>query len=610
MRFFAGPESMIAFPRASDPAAWDAMAVRWQAFCEDMWTVGGINYDAFVALYDAVPLERRTNVMIDVETPWNGILAAEQDFTHAEIAAHAGVADPLHENAALAGAWARQGRGTLDASTPVAQLKDCAITEWIDCVSYALANGSTNVIHYGSHPSNFSEHAHAVGGLRLPTSDGKATLRSYCGADAVYFRTLAQRVADGSNANSGMADMMRAHDGATAEAFALYPFRINGEDWPAIMALMRNAYGYGAFKRYLANSTTAVGSGDPEYVPADERAWVRATVAAMVPAYRLARDNAAAIDSDLIERAQRPVAAIMFLSPPSPDFTYHADFGASHMIGAWDDDPATAAADMIGALFGDADADTPVVGPPDQVWLWDAATYYWGSLAFDTRSVAAAQYRPQMDRLRVAILKRWFGLPKLGVAEAALIGSRDWAAQDAWYLAWSGGDTIFANSNPTAAWRDATGAVHGSLTALGCTVDFDGPTAELAQYFTAGQVAGTQTIAQTDISLAVRKGISEYILRVGEIGAELAAAAEADAIDYGDGSAVIPAYSIAPGAVPTPRTLITQADGSVRALRSRELLVSPNADGETARAYVLSSDATAILRVVSGDDGVGGGRAE
>jgi hypothetical protein len=173
-------------------------------------------------------------------------------------------------------------------------------------------------------------------------------------------------------------------------------------------------------------------------------------------------------------------------------------------------DPVQAGQMEAIGLFANRDAHNPLVGQPDQVWIWDSARYYWISLPTTNTASADANTKGVVAWARNSLEKVLFGRPEYPTAYKELLESdglsmaanpsaygrnvrerqRDWLMSN--YL----GDEWWVTSN-TVWYQSGTSQLPSP-----CVLSQDSP---LAPWLNFGG-----TITTTDVQLALRHYISDY----------------------------------------------------------------------------------------------------
>jgi len=584
VQLFAEAERLIALSTSHDDYA--AFAARVNACATPMIVIGGgQTYAGFVSAFDALTDSQKYSVMANIEFPWLAILSADTDATPSTDWYGAGQYATIVQTE-----FTRQSAGTVSGSTTITEYKEVAEQLWQDVATYATSNGCVNFIHYATPGWGISNSANGVPyeGVRSSAS------RSYwltTGSHITHEDVADQQV----DANGPLPGLMRAQRGATADGLSWY------SPWPEGVDYSDAIDAWEAFSDTCVRKSAGGVTQATDFEAGMLRQWEEATTASVCYQYRRVRDLAADADVSLADDAERDVALIVLLSPQAPDLATGVFSQRNHWTARFNADPAERASKIVGAIFRAADADTPDVRSPEQVWVWDSARYYWSTYPTLSRAASSSSVQKGIDQVRHAYEVKFFGRQLLADDDPTGEASPS-PSHDSYYQTNNLGDTLWSAANASTEWRSASGVLHASIVSAGLTIDFDDETADLAPYFTASQIAGTAAIDGADIRDAIEHYISEYLVSALEAASEIVALNE----EVGDGPYVHANTTVA-GRVPTPDTQILQADGTTRAIEKGEIVLNIAA-GASPIAYVLCDDN--VMRTLSGGGGGGGGLSD
>ena len=502
MNFYVQPSDVLAV--ATSNPAYAAFATRIGRCGTPYTFVAQTTYATFKTAFDALSADARLVIMNGVEFPW---LAINSSRTDASV-------DSSWTDGTYAGVqteFTRQGLGTVTVGTTLAQLQQCGRQLWIDCATYAKANGCRHIINFSSFGVSFNN---TTGGIPRAGMRSSATNIGYWLATGGE-PTFASVIDTASNSTGSFKPSMSSHhDSVDADGCSNYNFVPHGADWS--VALPKWTSG-GIVRKNSAGATQS-----PDFEATTLREARKRTVATWCYEYRRGRNTVAAADTTYTQHAKRPVANICTFSPATPDLALASYIRRNHWCGLFASDPTTVADDVIGSLFFTPDTDTPNVVPPDEVWLWDSSLYYWVTFPTNSRALTGdASVQKQIDAVRVAMEKLFFGRPQWQSGDPTgdePAGGTDWSAHDTYNQTNNLGDALWYRGNSTAVWRNSSGTLHATIVSQGLTINFaaGGATAKLAPYFTAAQVAGTANITQADVESAIALYISEWMTQAIE----------------------------------------------------------------------------------------------
>jgi hypothetical protein len=451
---FVEPGRAICFD-SSDPE-YAAYKYRLDAVCAPYHTVevnaaGGYQantYGSFTVLFDALPDDLKYGpIMVNL---------GELSFLLMLLAGDADTPSASWYTTYLATVqeeFTRQGLGTASAATPMATWKQAAIGCVGDCCSYALANGASRAIFYGSSVSAFSQSTGPPrAGFYSSPPDATHTWWEQGG-------DLSQPGIGISFANAVTAGKFwalgQAQFGASAQGVACYSFLPDGTVGDEMIPYWASGI--------LGRKNPANSYVSPDFAKDDLYYWHGRTFAQVFRKYREAMDDSVGQGTLDPLVAQQKVAAIIF--PGGAEATQVQNYVQQQRMSVLaSKEPARFVANSIEPMFSAADANSPLVGPPDEIWFWDAPTYFWITLSTLQRSASSSGTQKTIDRTRIGIEKRLFGRPARVVGEP--FGSATWTDHDTWNAANSLGDSFWNSAG--ALWWTTGG---GSQLTAPCVLD-------------------------------------------------------------------------------------------------------------------------------------------
>jgi hypothetical protein len=462
VQVFAEPGRVICFSEGSSEfnsylARFDAAALRYHTV--EVNAAGGHEantFGSFTELFDALPDEKRLGpIMVNIgELTWLLMLSA--DYRSSPSSSWYTTYLPTVQEE-----LDRLGLGTASGSTPISTYKQAAVSVIDDCISYALERGASKCILYGTTgPHSFSQ---STGPPRAGfySSPPDAT-RSWWYEGGDLSQPGLVRTVDNGVDNQQYWAVAQAQRSATAHGVPVYSFLPDGSIGDAMIPYWASGI--------LDRKSPANGFVSPDFLKDDLYYWHRLMYAQMVAQYRRARVDSLGQGTLQSETTLQKVAAIVFAGgAESTQFSNYVQQQRMSLLAS--KEPARFAANTIAAMFQPGDANSALVGGPDELWFWDAPVYFWITYPTFNRAASGATTQKGIDIARIAIEKRLFRRPARTVGEP--FGSAVWTDHDTWNAANNLGDAFWHTSG--ALWWTVVG---GNQLTAPCELDpFGGPLA-------------------------------------------------------------------------------------------------------------------------------------
>ena len=497
---FADPDLLIALP--SSDALYAGFAARLVAASTPYTYISGSGIsgyvpqtsDACIADFDALSDAKKAGyVMVNCEFPWldilsHGITEALPDTNPAD-----GIVDWQADPAIISESLA-QGGGAPDSSWSLADYQSLAVKCWTNITDTLKAKAipPAGIVHYATTTVPFSSSYGVPSGALRYSAPVAGTADWFKGYTAGH-PTLEDQFA-ASVSNGKLVSLRKAQAGAIDGA-AAYSFDPNsGKAVDEIDRWDNSA------ERYDYAGTLLT----PDFTSEDLDAAVAVTSRRMWGEYRKAIQDT--IDSGGLTQSDYPetMAAIVFGSG------INAHYLSSMVVrqarfGLYAKGAAASATNEIAAMFEPPDLNWPVVGPPDQVWVWHSGNYYFWTEPSRTTDPTHPTIVSNPNYLLATNMMRWshevdfLQRPWPPTADDFPWGATADSTVHEWYADNRLGDDWWTNQSSV--WWTVAG---GSQLPAPCVLDQTSP---LAQY-----LDWTADIGWIHIRRAVRAAISEQLV--------------------------------------------------------------------------------------------------
>jgi hypothetical protein len=470
---YADPALAIAFTD-SDPE-WHTYAGRVARAARryTYMAVVGQTYADFTADFDALDATEKAAVMVNLEYPWLEILMQRDDE---------GVDAAWLVDAAVLAEGTRQSI-TIDGGTTLAQFRTLAITLWREATTYALANGCSMVMHYGSAGLSFSEPTGAPWGGWAETA--RPSGRTYWLSDAVSHPSAEEKRTTISTQN-GMASLIAAQRGATHHGVGMYCFVPSGDYADEII----DEWTEDGIVRKNTDGETVT----PDYERDDLDHWTAVTSKWWPRLYVDFADDALADEAIEADDYPSSIAAMVFgpgIQAAVGDFRNRqqwAGLGMKTIDGYIGNE--------ITPLYTDPTEDADKNRRPDALVVWADMRYYFVTEVIRART-AGGDLERQTNIMRFAMEAELFGRDRDPAGDGFPFGETTQATLDAWYEANSLGDGWW-NTDAEGDWWTVAG---GSQLPAGLTLDSSCPLAPWLDF--------TADIGRAEVVTALRHYVSE-----------------------------------------------------------------------------------------------------